>query len=1353
LLGENGIWLKIVNMNCININHPEFRSLLSDTGLDTLDLQAQISLWMDDNGPHRFPTVEELKAAEVGRQRKHVNPIKQLGMKYNMNQHGFMPKNAPLDQLQRDARKYNLKLKRARNGNYYFANQNNRKINPFYQLESEVTEGPDAELTNRLLAWAETHGIEVTAMQEMLDRFSSDTEIQSGATALADLVNKVIAVADDKAKLDTLAEEVAHFATAILKNDPSVKRAMDKISETEIYEQVKEDYKDVYNSEEQFKKEALDKLLAEAIVANFQEDQVREEAKGFFQWLKAIINKVLRKFKRLPKDAKTEIIEDLHPLAQSILAGDYLGDIEVTGPTDSIYYQFEQTETQKAEEKQERATPEQRKIKFIQDSIKAFEDNLAIQIRRKGKKDKDGNVRKDIATLEAKIKQIQYKLNGAKIEAAIEQSIETAVEQFRGIKIHLEKAKEAGEIDAGISDMLRDFSNHYQSLFKGFSSAFHYYKFSPEQIAKYDESFAEINDTISYVHKINDDLSRNIVIDAGVSEEIFEDTIEEAVGWWRLNMGNFKYSNFSVVNRALELIAESKYLTRRNTQAAAVELLERQKALDSAGIKTTEFIQKDPDGKYRQTLIQEYDWAEYYDHKYELQKKLFKEFGLDESAGLDTRLLTEEQQQKYNLEIEKLRKKLLTYDPQIKGKRPKKKSAKYAELMKNPDAKAYYMAMTKFIKESVDKLPPNKRHPALYHQIPGIRPQVVERLYNDNGILKNISGMIKEGFLKDEDDTQFGGEARAFNNRMVPIYFTQSMRPGTFSTDLTRSTIIFYEMAENFQNMNKIAPQMNTVLFHLGNREYGNNKKGIETNDYKAVKELIDAHIYGVAKDDIKINILGKEVSLTKGIGRLASFIRTNNLSLNLVTSTAGFVKGNIDREIEDRIGLYTTYESKLWAMAEYGRQLPKVISEAYSKTQTSKLQLMLQMTNVVKLDHMIKNSNRNALMRRVASRDMLFMNYHLADFSLKGKAMLSIMDNFRLYDGSFVKKADFIKIQTKKGLDPKKDKKTIDKLWSELRDKSFWNAYEEVEGRLKVKPEFAEHVNDAVLNRITGTVEHITHTLDGTLSELDRGQLSRKAMGDLLLMHRGWLVNMVDTRFMKENVNPLTGEREIGGIRATWDHLMSGVIDGYKNKNMVDALFRTGYQELDEHRKRGIKRTLNDLIYLAILGFIVGAVNGLADDDEEDSWWLQYSAYQLNRILLEQAAGNPVLNPGEFVNILDEPIAGMSTVKSLFDITDAFDSTSIKSGMYKDQAHWAKWWFKKTPFKHLYEIQFPEEKNRFIKQVVKSPTYNTFFKEADENAETVDFFTQLLRVLPGTYNFEDNDEAIETIENLENEY
>ena len=38
---------------------------------------------------------------------------------------------------------------------------------------------------------------------------------------------------------------------------------------------------------------------------------------------------------------------------------------------------------------------------------------------------------------------------------------------------------------------------------------------------------------------------------------------------------------------------------------------------------------------------------------------------------------------------------------------------------------------------------------------------------------------------------------------------------------------------------------------------------------------------------------------------------------------------------------------------------------------------------------------------------------------------------------------------------------------------------------------------------------------------------------------------------------------------------------------------------------------------------------------------------------------------------------------------------------------HRGKYWFRKTPLKNLYELQYPDEKNKFIKTVVNNGYYN----------------------------------------------
>ena len=76
----------------------------------------------------------------------------------------------------------------------------------------------------------------------------------------------------------------------------------------------------------------------------------------------------------------------------------------------------------------------------------------------------------------------------------------------------------------------------------------------------------------------------------------------------------------------------------------------------------------------------------------------------------------------------------------------------------------------------------------------------------------------------------------------------------------------------------------------------------------------------------------------------------------------------------------------------------------------------------------------------------------------------------------------------------------------------------------------------------------------------------------------------------------------------------------------------------------------------------------------------------------------------------MDEPVAGARIIKDLFGLFDEgfsfSDDSRLKRGMYKDWTKGGKWWFKKLPIKNLYEMQYPKDKNRFIKSILDSSWY-----------------------------------------------
>lgn len=1344
-------------MSCVNRSHPEFKKLANNLDIDERILAARVGVWMSKNTDERFPTIEEISAMPRNRgEYFQLNKVLDMAKRFNMNQSGFMPKNIDLAQAQRAFIPLGYQVVKATSGNWYLK-KNGRKVNPFKglsQIEPQLKEGPYKALNDKLIAWANTHGISIEAIDEMITRATPTGTREQGVVAVASLLDRIITISKDLEKADTLPEEIAHFATAILVKDPSVKKAMEKITETETYKQVKEDYKNIYTEEEQFKKEALDKILAKAIVNQFKET---EENKGILAYLKAIFNKFFRKIKSLKPSAEKDIRQGLMPIVNSILNNEYLGEVntsileEVTG---NEYFQIEETQEESKKEEPILTESEKQKIEFLEEARKLLEERAKILSRRgKGKASTAAILEKELIALDKKIALHQ-------LDAGITSFIDLAKKEIQATQKALGKIDTGEkEVDTSLMYLARKFTEMYGDIFRTFKEDMRFYNFPTSERKRISKEINKVQRALDSVEDLNNSLHRQVAIevleDANKDEygneidpnynprEILE-TVENDVDYWRLGIGNFKFANSSALRLIHKKIFDSYAKVKRFAMRQADELLQAQERIEKEGFKVDQLVERDSEGKVTGFLLQERDWTGWYRAKAKFKKDLATTLQVDPGLPIDYEALTKDQKSIFREAWKRFHEQNSIVERDAQGKvistKPAKVNQEFRNLMQNESVKEYYSLLKAKIKESIDKLPPQYRTERNYNKLPGIRRQFVERLMDGKkSFLTNMRGVVAESFFLDEDDTEFG-EVTSMNNKMVPIFFMHNVAGEQLSTDLSRSVTIFSEMAENFQEMNKIAGDIEAVMYQLEQNKKRvvkkkNFIKGSQTNEYKAMEVLIDSMVYGIEKKDFSVKkkvpenkftkflgIAGKNFSFTKAVTRLSNFIRNNNLAWNITTSTAGYLKGSIDSDVEDRVGLYTTVESKNWARLEYGKNLTEVLSQVGKKKQTNKMHLILQYLNVIELNRAIGNSNSGKLTRKILNKDLMYLNYQTADYGIKGRSTLAMMDNYRLYDGKFITKKDFKELKEKEGkkyregalgIKKGKAKKEIDKEWAALRDNSLYNAFEVVDSKLEVKENFKDKVTDEVLNTISGKITHVTHLIDGTLSEIDKGAIARSFIGPLVLMHRGWFINMIDNRLIKEKVNYITGEKEIGFYRAS-------------GKFAIDLLGKGGikqmgasWEALTAAERRGVIKTLTDFAYLGILGLFAALVNIAADDDDDDDWTTQYMAYQLNRVLLEQSAGVP-WKLEELLQIIDEPVVGVRTIKDLVDVSESWNTDKYEGGMYEGDTHAYTWVFRKTPFKNLYELQFPDMKNNFIKTVLDSPTYNALKQDDDDTGMSV---------------------------------
>ncbi len=1370
---------------CINTSHPEYISLLEDSQEHPAILKASIALWMEQNGDERFPALKELgfKGKQVPgvMYQKKLNYAQQQAENIywdyvygqDLTETDIATINQALQGISRRIGDADWHLRLSKNDNYYIAGYKNGAVTSadyyspyangmFRQLKPTTIAKPIQELNDKLYKWAKTHGISIEAMDTLIERFADRYE--DGALGVADFANALIGLADNQ-RLDTLPEEIAHFAVELMINDPSIVRALETVVNTSEYAQVKEDYKDVYSNEIDFRKEALGKLLAARLIDTFKENEDNvEQERTFWTYLKAakerFVNWVKRTFNK-SSAARQDLENTLLPLAKSILEGKYLGALvkeNYTSPTATQkLYSIE-----KEEEKEKEDVPDpiiESKKRFVNEVIVQLADRMNM-LKRSAKS------QVAIAAIEKEIDLLNFRLTKGELDLAISGFVKLAESEVGMIHSALSKARTSGNISATTLVTSQNFMDMYEDLFNNFIQEMYEANVPAEETEELRKLIHNLGVTIKDARGINQVLLKRISrqtleaanldpygnkidpdFDAGI---VAEDTFED-MSAWRLQVGNYKYADSKIIKAAHKIVFDSIAAVKRFATRLANNLLSSQEKMLKAGGKIEDLVEKDADGNLTHYFIREYKWNEYYKKMQEAKDQMAKDLGYENYNQIQVVFLSPAELDQYNKAWKKFfnenTKKIDVTDPD--GKTFKKtvpndsyRNTRFDEVMKNPAVKEYYEEIIQAKREAVAKLPIQYRTEKTIYMIPPIMKSTLDRLSNNKeSFMTRIAKLGRESLFIEQDETQFG-QLNVLNNKMVPIHFTRPLSTVTdLSYDIARSVTLFSEMAENFHEMNKIAGDLGALQYTLAERNYFTDKKktqrkkGIESKEYQALELLMDSHVFGIERKALSteplpenritkaLGIDGKQFSWTKASQRFATFIRNNNLAFNLTTSLSGWLKGSGDAVIDDAVGLYTTNESKMWARGEFASNLFEVLGQVGKAKQTNKMHLILQEAEVVDLQKILYETTKNRAARKLLNRDVLYATFATGDYGIKGRITLAIYDNYRLYNGQFMTRARFYEKTAKETgvTNDGKHQKEVGKQWEELRKESLYNAYEVVDGKLQVKPEFQKYVSENLLNSVKGKIENLTTYVDGTMSKTDKGKLSRTIAGDFLLMHRGWFIGLVDTRFRKEGTNLITEEEEIGTYRATAGFLYTALYKSMvKDKAGIKGALGT-WSTLTPAKKRGVLKTVLDLFYLNIVAFVAALANIAADDADDEDWTTQYMAYQLNRLLLEQGAA---WSPAELANMIDEPVVGARMIKDLLDLGEAFNfEEKFESGMYKDKSHAAKWWMRKLPTRNIYELQFPEMKNKFIKTMTDSKVYELMSDDQVNGVKNSRFF------------------------------
>ena len=1181
-----------------------------------------------------------------------------------------------------------------------FPSYEDAKNSMMYQKRTGSRNKAIKELDEFLKNYLSRHGIKVEYINNFMEKFKMD------AVAVSDMSTKMISVAKGREDSTTLPEEAAHFIIELLGKDHSLYKAMESIIEdTSEYKEVVDEYSKTYNNnKEMLRKEAMGKIFAKYIIKRYNNKQelpirTKNLLGKIFDWFKnkfsnlssAIIEE---KKDAIFKEAANKLFDDSIELKSSNL----IGNKSVFAQTDDL-------------------------VKALNKSIEKLERKSKIYKEVGTRGEEHGRAEEIAEYIDITTQHMGINIQSKEYAKAISIYLDYIVKNELNYYLDEVKKYYAGEdikfSFTQVNEMI-DLVNMYQDTVSNlkevltdnaYYSSVYTASLPDTKVTIKDminETLLKISDVKTFAEKQHKNKVIEIVeqVKPEASEYDANELLESAVGdlnFIQLNFGSLRNANDEALRMVYKMVWDIHNNTHFETLEKGKSLMDLQLELEKTGVET-KAIHETYNGKKTGFIISKENWGEYYIKREEVRNKIAKELGHESYSDIDfSEANNAEVEKYYKRYIELFRRK---YEKETnEGWIPMPpKNVEFEKLMKNEAFKNYYNAFTLMMKEARGYLPSKYRSSkSTQLMMPQIRKDMMQTLKDKEGaILKQIGSRMVESFVTTEDDTEFGttaldnsGAIRDVNGniaKLVPVhYVTKIKNTNDLSNDATSMAVKFYEMAANFGNASKDIDKLLIIQRAIGNRtfESKNGKDGgtgLESNAYKALDQFLDSFIYGKFKDKWEFKIPGtnKVVNATKIADKLANFVRANNLFMNIPTTISGYTKAGIDSFIDKVVGNYTSIESSLWAEKEFDLHLSDILSNIGKRKKSGKVPLMFEYNGIFSdISETFHRLDHKSRFGRATSDDLIYSTYAIADVRIKGKLALSVYDNYRLVDGKFISKNQF-----------KRKYGTTNKKWSDYKGTTLYDAYEVKNGKFQVKPEYSKIVTTELRNTVRSIIKQRGSAIDGQLTQLDRPAIMKSVMGRYIMLHRGWLVSGLSERWKKKGINYTTGEIEEGFYRS-FAKTVGTMLTTKGNIKQKISVWNT----LDDFQKMNTIKTLLDLSFSALVIGMSVVVNALVDDNDEDDWWIQYLGYQMSRIRLEQVA---LTSPTEFASILNSPTAMTNltdTIGSFFKLATDWDK--IEYGAYEDMYRIQRAMIKNSLLKNLWELQAPEQKNKFLRSQV----------------------------------------------------
>lgn len=633
-------------------------------------------------------------------------------------------------------------------------------------------------------------------------------------------------------------------------------------------------------------------------------------------------------------------------------------------------------------------------------------------------------------------------------------------------------------------------------------------------------------------------------------------------------------------------------------------------------------------------------------------------------------------------------------------------SANYRKITSDSNLKKLYDKLVDVMELSNSKIQFLKYENK--YRLPQIEGGAWTQIRSKNNILKGLAYAIEDTYtVKDDDNAYMLENAKRSDGSLVKLiptrYIKMLSNPDALTNDIVGSVIAYYKMAENYEQMSEIAPELEVALDFVSRTDFTDKKggriQGLESKTYDKLKSVLDQLVYGMEKNALELDVplpKGKHVTVSVGklAANLAAYTRIQGIAQNMNVILTGLITNKIQNRLEAISGIYFGNKELAQATKLIIPSYANAIKNIGHSNNKDKVLCYMEYLGVVRENAQTFSKLNQSRFLRALNQHFWYFGHEISDYVTKGKMALAIGLYYK-YDpesGKFLNKNEFLRRF--------KSKKEGNAKWNTL-SVTFYDAFEVKNNKLVIKPEYAKSLDEATINKVRNTAKQVGTRIDTQLTDLDRSKLHATVIGQLLLIFRNFILVNLQTKFLtKRQFNYSTGMWSEAQVPAAVKY----VYRHYFNQNKIDQLkelYQNHYDELDDFEKGCLKRVTYEVLFSTV-GFMIisSLVRAMADDDKRN-WWKQEAAYLTLRASLE-TRGN--ILPIEVINLLNTPTAAWSTLQYWGDLITMMlnDPTQeIKKGPYKGMNRFQRSLIKATPLRSIWEAQDPRSKMEYYDNMI----------------------------------------------------